>query len=276
MAQARHFIERSRRSALSFIRDALFSEEYAARPGLLQARDPRAASFGVLILLLCVLFSRSILALVVLYALCLALVLVSRIPLLYFFKRTWIFIPLFSLVIAVPALFGAVTPGDPVTALKLPGLTLIITRQGIASAAFFFLRVLNSVSLCALLILTVRHWALMRVMRCAVPQIFVMTVGMCYRYLFLLVETVENTFTAIKSRVGFVSRTRTGQRVVAWNIASLWQRSYYLHEDIYRAMLSRGYRGEPVAADEFKMKRSDWLWLLVALVTAAGVVWLAR
>jgi cobalt/nickel transport system permease protein len=38
---------------------------------------------------------------------------------------------------------------------------------------------------------------------------------------------------------------KKGQRIVAWKIANLWERSQQLNEEVYNAMLSRGYSGEP-------------------------------
>ena len=104
-----------------------------------------------------------------------------------------------------------------------------------------------------------------------VPQAFVMTFGMCYRYIYLFIEIIQNTYLAIKSRVGNIHSVKTGQSIVAWNIASLWQRSYQLNEEVYKAMLSRGYRGEPVALSDFKIKAKDWLWLMAAMVVFIAV-----
>ncbi|MDD5725431.1 MAG: hypothetical protein PHX28_04745, partial [Candidatus Omnitrophica bacterium] len=55
---------------------------------------------------------------------------------------------------------------------------------------------------------------------------------------------------------------RKGQELAAWNISALWERSVKTNEDVYRAMLSRGYRGEALAWEEFKIKARDYLWLL--------------
>jgi cobalt/nickel transport system permease protein len=117
-----------------------------------------------------------------------------------------------------------------------------------------------------LLSITTKHFELLKVLRIfKVPQVFVMTVGMCYRYIYLFVEIIENTYLAIKSRAGTKIHYKKGQHVVAWNIAFLWQRSYQLNEDVYKAMLSRGYHGEPVVLNELKVKARDWLWLCVSI-----------
>ena len=78
-------------------------------------------------------------------------------------------------------------------------------------------------------------------------SVFVMVLGMCYRYIYLFVEILENTHRAVQSRVGSRLHFRKGQRLVTWHIASLWTRSHQLNEQVYNAMVSRGFRGEPVA-----------------------------
>jgi cobalt/nickel transport system permease protein len=206
--------------------------------------------------------------------LCLLLTLCSKINMGFFLKRTWIFIPLFSLLIAVPALFHVVTPGDPLLAFKIAGLKLTVTRQGLSGALLFVTRVIASVSFAVLLSITTKHFDLLRVLRIfRIPQIFVMTLGMCYRYIYLFVEIIENVYLAIKSRVGTTVHYKKGQHIVAWNIAYLWNRSYQLNEAVYRAMLSRGYRGESVVWDDFKITAKDGLWLSFVVVISAALAY---
>lgn len=269
-----NFIERTLAGAFLFLQESIFSDEYAAKKGFLQARGGRIKVLIILLLLLAVLFTGSISFLIGMYAFCLLLACVSSVHILFFLKRTWIFIPLFSLFIALPALFNIFTPGEAVLSFKVFSLPLSITRQGIMSASFFFARVLTSVSLCVLLALTTRHYVLLRVLRYfKVPQVFVMTLGMCYRYIYLFIEILQNTYLAIKSRVGHISSVKKGQGVVAWNIACLWQRSYALHNQVYSAMLSRGYSGEPKVMDEFRSTYKDWFWLGVAFFILGLSLW---
>jgi cobalt/nickel transport system permease protein len=99
---------------------------------------------------------------------------------------------------------------------------------------------------------------------------------MCYRYIYFFVEIVENTYLAIKSRVGGKVYYGKGQNIVALKIATLWQRSYLLNEEIYNAMLSRGYQGEPAVLDEFKNNVKDWLWLFFSIIISMFMVYLGH
>lgn len=253
--------------ALSFFKEALFSEYYASRNGFLQSVDPRIKTLTILLFIILVTILKDAYLIFYLYVLCLALALFSRIRLLFFLKRTWIFIPLFSLFIALPALFNVFSPGEALIILRIFGLKLIITKQGFHAATLFVIRVLTSISFVVLLSLSTRHAEILKVLRTfKIPQVFVLTINMCYRYVYLFAGILENTYMAIKSRVGGRLHYKKGQRIVAWNIASLWERSYQLNNDVYNAMISRGFTGEPVTLGDFKIRIADLTWLFFCLV----------
>jgi len=264
-----NFIERSVTGALSFIKESIFAEEYASKKGFLQSIDPRFKTIITLLFLILIMFARDIPFIAAMYLFCLTLAYFSGINLWFFLKRTWVFIPLFSLFIAIPALFSFFSPGDALCSFGIFGIKFIITRQGLFGAILFVLRVTASVSFVVLLALTTRHTELLRVLTIfKIPQVFVMTFGMCYRYIYLFVGVVENTYLGIKSRVGMKVHYRKGQEIVAGSISHLWQRSYQLSNEVYDAMLARGYSGEPKTLDEFKARFTDWLWLGIVVIFA--------
>ncbi len=268
------FVERSIMGALRFLKGSVFSDEYAHRRGLLQSIDPRVKLFTFAVFLLTVLFTKSVLAVSCLYLLCLALARASKIELGFFLKRTWIFIPLFSLFIAIPAVFGAFTPGDTIAGFKALGFDIVVTRQGLSGAVLFVARVLTSVSFAVLLSITTRHFEVLKVLSVfRIPQVFVMILGMCYRYIYLFIEIIENTYMAIKSRVGRRIHYKKGQHMAAWNMASLWHRSYQMNEAVYGAMLSRGYTGEAAVLNYFKTKPADWVWLSFSIAVSAALIY---
>ena len=263
--------------ALSFLKDATLCEEYSGRKGLLQSLDPRIKALTFLAFLITAVSLKSAVVIGWLYILCLSLAFLSDVPIGFFLIRTWVFIPLFSLFIVVPAIFSFITPGEFVWGAHIFGINFIVTRQGLAGAVLFVARVSTSVSLVVLLSLTTRHAELLKVLRVfGVPQVFVLTISMCYRYLYLFATMVENIFTAVKSRVGIVSHHKHGQRIVAWNIANTWNRTTQMSEDVYKAMLSKGYTGEPQLLDKFQARFKDWVWLLGGVLVCAGLFYMGH
>ncbi|HMD68988.1 MAG TPA: cobalt ECF transporter T component CbiQ [Chitinivibrionales bacterium] len=271
------FLERTILGTVSLLKETVSAEGIAGRKGFLQGRDPRFKLLGTILLLATVLMSKSVAELSAVYCAVLVLAGVSSIGLLLFLERTLLFVPIFSLFIVVPAIFDVVTPGEPLASFTLFGWNLAITRQGVDSAIIFFMRVLDSVSLAVLLVLTTRQHVLLKTLRIfRVPQLFVMTLSMSFRYIFLLLDIILRMFVAIKSRVGFVSSAREGRRVVASNMAGLWLRSYRLQSQVYDAMVSRGYAGEAHVLDEFKATAKDFVFSALALCALIGTVWLNR
>ncbi len=262
------FVERTIVGGLSFLKDAISAQDCALKTGFLQSLDPRVKLITFLFLILRALFSAGIPTLCWLYLFCLALVIFSKINLWFFLKRTWIFIPLFSLFIAIPALFG---PGDPWVIMNLAGVRMMITRQGFLAAAIFVIRLLTCLSWVVLLGLTTKHFVLLKALRIfRIPQIFIMVLGMTYRYIYLFIGIIQNTYLAIKSRIGYGVEYQPGQEIVAWNIAGLWHRSVGMNEEVYKAMLSRGWSGQALSWDDFKFRAQDALWILAA----AAVIWI--
>jgi cobalt/nickel transport system permease protein len=145
----------------------------------------------------------------------------------------------------VPAIFDFFTPGKALYSFHIGGLRAAITQEGLSGAIMLVMRVAASVSFVILLSLTTRHSELLKALRSlGVPQLFVTVLGMCYRYIYLFVEIVEHTYRAVKSRVGGNIHHAKGRDIVTWHIGALWMRSYHLNNQVYNAMLSRGYRGE--------------------------------
>ena len=269
------FLDKTIRDIMGLIRETVADDEVAARPGLLQGTDPRFKLAGFAMLVAASVATRSPAILAALWLLVLGAALVSRIGLRFFLARTVLFIPLFTLFLALPAITGFVTPGQVVASFSVGTLRVAITKQGIVSGTLITLRVLAAVSLSVLLVLTTRRTALLAALRVfRVPQLFVMTMGMTLRYIHLLLDTAEKGFLAIQSRVGFIRAGKDGRRVVGWNAGNLWLKSYRLQGAVYDAMISRGYSGEPVTLERFRARRRDGILLSISIIILAGTLWL--
>ncbi|MGE5140906.1 MAG: cobalt transporter CbiM [Rudaea sp.] len=277
---ATRFLEKTLGDISGALEQTLFAEEIARQPGLLQSLDPRVKLLGTLAFLLAVSISHSLPVILGLYLLTLPLAARSRVPLGFYLKRVWMFMPFFTGIIALPAMFNVFTPGSAALTLidlASPRLYLAITVPGLVTAAFLLVRVGASVSAAVLLILTTR-WALLlrslRVLR--VPRAFVLIMGMTYRYIYLLLHAMNDMFLARKSRVvGWVSPAED-RRWLAASMGTLLARSYLLSDEVYLAMQSRGFRGEVQVLDPPTWRAVDWLWLVLFLAVAVAAVWLGR
>jgi cobalt/nickel transport system permease protein len=273
-------IEKTLSDITGVLEQTIFAEEIARQGGLLQSLDPRAKLVSALALLIAIGASHSLLVILALYGLTLPVAAASRVPIGFYLKRVWMFMPFFTGIVALPALFSPFTPGPPLVTLidlNTPRMYLAITAPGVVTAAFLLLRVGASVSIVVLLILTTR-WAMLlkalRVLR--VPQAFVLILGMTYRYIYVLLHAANNIFLARKSRmVGRVSGA--GERHwLTSTMGTLFAKSYELSDQVYLAMQSRGFRGEAQVMDALAWRGADWLWLVMLLAVAAITLYLGR
>lgn len=217
------FLEKSLNSALNFFKEAVFSEEIARKKGLLQLCDPRIKIIVFLLLIIITCLARNISHLAILYAVSIVLAALSGINLLFFVKRVWFFIPIFTLFIALPAVF----------------------MQSLEAALVFVLRVTACVSFAVLMTISTRHGELFKSLKSlGVPDIFIQTLDMTYRYIFFFVKVFEEMHLGLKSRLVKRFEKRDAWRWVSSRIGYIFKRSIKMSEDVYMAMVARGYNGE--------------------------------
>ena len=217
------FLERSITSALDFFKEALFSEEIACSKGFLQSLDPRAKISMLLALILAVCLVSNIYFLLGLYLVSILLAFSSDINILFFIKRVWLFIPLFTSVIAIPAFF----------------------MGNAFSAVLFIIRVTTSVSFAVLITITTRHGEILKSLKSfGIPDIFIQILDMTYRYIFFFVKVFEEMHTGLKARLVRKMDLKGAGYWVASRIGFIFRRSMKMSEDVYTAMVARGYKGE--------------------------------
>jgi cobalt/nickel transport system permease protein len=263
------FVERTIEGLSKGMNFAALADDSARSGGALQSVDPRVKVIGILAMIVSVAITHSLLTIAAAMFLALSMALVSRISPLDLARWVWTPVLLFSGCIALPAIF--ITPGAPIRA-GWP-----ITEQGLRTASFLLLRAETAVTLSTLLVLTTR-WAhilkALRVLR--LPVVFVVILGMTYRYLFLILETALDMFESRKSRTVGVLEPPDRQRLATATVGVLLSKSYHLSTDVHLAMQSRGFRGEVYLLDDFVVRPVDWCWLFFFFAVATTVIWMGR
>jgi cobalt ECF transporter T component CbiQ len=254
------------------LEQSLFAEQSARQPGLLQGLDPRLKILSALLVLLAVSLSRNLIVIVVLYFLALVLALFSKVPLAFFVKRVWLFIPFFTGVVALPALF--ITPGPVLVHLPLG---LVITRTGLTTALFLLLRVGTSVSVAVLLVLTTPWNSVLKALGVLrIPAVVILILGMTYRYIHLLLHLTNDMFLSRKSRLLRRMNGPEERWLIAATSGTLLNKSLQVSSEVYLAMQSRGFRNYPRTMDTFKMRMIDWLSGALVVITVAAAIWLGK
>lgn len=266
----RGFIERSVSNLLRASEQSLIAERAARAPGLLQSLDARAKLAGFLSLIAAVTVVRNFTVIGCVFALTLALALVSRISAWPLFGRVWLAAFFFTGVIVTPALF--ITPGRIVADWPF-GLT--VSDAGLRTAGYLIGRVETTASLSLLLVLSTRWAGLLRALRAfRVPLVMVAVLGMTYRYIFVLLQASADLFEGRRSRRIGPLAAADERRLATSSAGALLTRSIQMSEDIYLAMQARGFRGEVYVLERSAMKTADWLALgaFAAAAVVAAVV----
>lgn len=271
-------LEKTINDVATVLKESVFSDRLANTRGMMQKVDPRVRLVTVIFLLAITALVRHIPTLVGLYAFTLMLAYFSRVPLVFFIKRVWLFVPFFTGLIVLPSIFNVFRPGDPLINLisfghpvrigliKLPE-TIAITRQGLTGAGLIILRVGVSVSLAVLLTITSRWAELLKALRIFfIPRIFIMVLEMTYRYIFLLLTVITDMFVARKSRSVGEENSREKRSFLSAGIGALFGKAYYLSEEIHDAMISRGYTGEAKTISVLRMTVQDVIWIILILL----------
>jgi cobalt/nickel transport system permease protein len=283
-----HFLDKTLAAVAKVGEQAIFSERFAGRRGLLQSLDVRVKILTLLLLIIVAGLLRTVGSLWLLTFVGVLLAMLSSVPVGFFLKRVWLFVPLFTAVIVLPAIFNVITPGDPLWVLvSLPDSyawgpyriprDIAVTRQGLQGGIVFISRVSASVSFAVLLMVTTRWSDILTGLRALfIPRVFLMTLSMTYRYLFLYLRLVQDMYRARKSRTIHRQSASAERNWIASRIGFLYVKSVEMSNDVYRAMLSRGYHGDVISLNRFRAAPHDYLWLAGVIIFAGFLLALER
>ncbi len=131
------------------------------------------------------------------------------------------------------------------------------------------------VSFAALLTLTTKWNDLLRSLRVVrAPKMFVFVLAMAYRYVHLLARLLRDMLLARKSRMVGPSSAAENRRFLGASAAALFGRSQAMGEQVYSAMLARGYQGEVHTLENWRLRRLDLVWALGVASVFAAMIWL--
>lgn len=257
------------------IEQAVFTEEHSRKDGWLQGLDPRAKLGMFLAVVLAASFSNSFWVLAFLYLLTLLAARFSKVPFDFFVKRVWLGIPFFAGIVVIPSIFF--TPGDRPLALHIGSWVIGPSLPGLVGAVIFVTRVGVSVSLAVLLVVTTPWADLLKSLQALhVPSVFILLLSMTYRYIFLFLRSAVDMFEVRKSRVVGYTGGNAQRRWISGSVGNLMNRSFKMSNEVYAAMLARGFSGQIRSVTTFRMTGRDWLTLFLTIGLAASAIIVQR
>jgi cobalt/nickel transport system permease protein len=270
-----NYLTKTIQSGSKLLYQVMFGEDVAAAAGLLQRIDPRVKLLSLMGLLIVAGLTHSMIILGVMYGATLVLASVSALPVSFFIKRVWLFVPIFTGIVVLPATLSLVTSGDIVLTLwHWHGGPQGITMQGLVAAGRVVARVAVSISLVVLLTLTTPWIRLLAALRSlGVPRIFILIVGMAYRYIFLLLASVTDMYQARQARTpGTPKHDRSARAFLGASVGTLLGKASQLSEEVHQAMTARGFRGDAKTLEYRRPHVIDAYYALLVVVFAAAML----
>jgi len=257
----------------SAVAEVLENEELAGSDGALQRLDPRTRLGTVVLLAVTVSFLHTIPAIAVVIVATTLLASASNVPVASFSAKVWATAGLFAVVLAAPAMTGWISPG---TAIVGAG-AFSITVEGVLIALRLVLRVIAGAGIGLLVVWTTRWSDLLgglTAMR--MPDVIVATLAMTQQQIVSLMRTVENIHLARESRMLGTGTTGENRAWVVDRMAFIANRSFRTADEVYDAMLARGFSGSWPTLRRLRMTARDGVWLLGCVISCVLVLGLDR
>jgi cobalt/nickel transport system permease protein len=260
-------------SVAGAITDVLQNEELAARPGLLQGLDPRVKLLTLVLFAVTASLVHAVWALLALVAVTLVLAAASRVGVGSFARKVWLSAGLLALLIALPSALSVFTPGTVVISLG----PLALTEPGLMGVATLVTRVAAAAGFALLIIWTMRWPDLLRALSALrMPDVVVATLAMTQKQILTLLRTVEQIHLARESRTLTLGTTRANQDWVTERMAFVVRKSMKTADDVYDAMLSRGFTGAMPSLARLRLRARDWMWTAASVALCAAVLYADR
>ena len=273
--------ERQRRSVLEKLLNgvahvvelAMASDASSDRDGLLQRLDPRVKLASILGFAVTASFVHSLPVLVALVVATMGLAAASGVPVASFSAKVWSSAGLFALLISAASATAWITPGP----VLVPLGPLSITAPGLLIAARLVARVIAGAGFGLLVVWTTRWTDLLRALSAlGVPDLVVATLAMTQKQIMSLLRTVENMHLARESRMLSTGSARENRGWVVDRMAFVARRSMKTADDVYDAMLARGFSGSMPSLVDLRATARDWAWMAAGVAAAMLVLGIDR
>ena len=278
------FLERGIDHLAGVIRNGYVQWELSSRVGFFQRIDARVKVLFLLFFIFIVSLKREVLPETCLLIFVFALTLLSRLSILKVYRRVLFLGFLFGFLIALPSAFNVITKGEIVlSVVRLPRpyhfwiyhvpAEIGLTREGIYGVAMLTLRVINSLSLSFLVLYTTPFHEIVRALKVLkVPDSFLIIITLCYKYIFIFSKTVEDMHLAKKSRIVRELSHREAREWISGRIAFIFRKTRLRCEEVFKAMIGRGFSDSVKFYGFRKMRTSDWF--AAAFLFFAGILFL--
>lgn len=279
-------LEKGVRYLARIIQESYTQWECSRRDGLLQRVDPRIKLLLLVVFLVLVSIKSRFAPQIGIAALLFVMFIVSRLDILPLYRRILGAALLFGILVPLPSILNIFDGAEPLIPLwrlereyhlwlyRIPE-TIGITSGGLSGMALLTLRIANSVALSLLVLHTTSFPDLIKALRIVgVPESFIAVITLSYKYVFAFTRTLEEMHLAKKSRLLGPLDGGQSRRWAAGRIAFIFNRTQGRCEEIFKAMISRGYENRVTLHKFNQLKPGDWATAAAALaVCGCFLLW---
>jgi cobalt/nickel transport system permease protein len=265
----RSLARRTARAIDRAVTEVLLNDELAASPGLMQALDPRIKLASIVLFAVTASLVHSLPMLAALIAATAMLAAASGVSVSSFSRKIWVSAGFFAFLLAAPAATAWITPGPVLLSIG----PVSITEPGLYVAARLVARVVAGAGFGLLVVWTTRWTDLLHALTAMhMPDVVVATLAMAQKQIMSLLRTVENMHLARESRTLSAGSAAEERGWVVGRMAHVASRSMKTADDVYDAMLSRGFGGAMPSLVALRSAPRDWVWFAASIACCAAAL----
>ena len=280
------FLEKGIHHLADIIKTGYVQGETAALDNFFQKIDARIKVLFLLAFVIIVSLKKDILSEFLIGIFVALLVIISRLNLFSFYRRVLFLGFIFGFLISLPSACNVITRGEiilPILQLSKPYSFWIyripaeigITREGMYGVAMLTLRVTNSLALSFFVLYTTTFPDIVKALKILrIADGFLMIITLSYKYIFIFARTVEDMHLAKKSRLAGQVSNAEARRWIAGRIAFIFKKTQLRCEEIFKAMLGRGFSERVRIYGVGKLQPQDWAVSVVFSLMGILFLWI--
>ena len=265
------YIDKGIEGFAGILKEGYTQWESASKKGFFYELDTRIKVVFWLFLIIAVSLKKEILPELGIFFTVFTLLVLSRINLINFYKKIFLLGFIFGFLISLPSSLNVITHGKvlvPLITLSRPydfwvyhiPEVIGVTREGVSVVAMLTLRVLNSLSVSFLILYTTPFPEIIKALKVLkVPDTFLIIISLAYKYIFIFARIITDMHLAKKSRLAGAVKMAEARDWMAGRIAFIFKKTQLECDDVFKAMIGRGFSGEIKLYQYQKITRRDWI-----------------
>jgi energy-coupling factor transporter transmembrane protein EcfT len=265
------YIDKGIESFAGILKEWYTQWELASKKGLFHELDNRIKVVFWLFFIVVISFKKEILPELGIFFTVFALLLLSRVNLINFYRKIFLLGFIFGFLISFPSSLNVITHGKvlfPIITLSKPydfwsyhiPEVIGFTAEGFSVVTMLTLRVLNSLSISFLILYTTPFPEIIKALKVLkIPDTFLIIISLAYKYIFIFARIVADMHLAKKGRLVSAVKSAEARNWVAGRIAFIFRKARLKCDDVFKAMVGRGFSGEIKLYQYQKIAVRDWI-----------------